>query len=166
MEIYHYYLIDNVDIVYNYNNTIKEEMYSFIKKFPSNIEYFNVRDLELINYWVNNVGKNETESLDMFSGELKSYLNYKNMDFYVDNRAGENSPFYTLRLGIAVFKYDNVIYHIDDALGTQAEHIIYVPNETGNTKEELMSAAQKRIDEYLGKKGVVTNVLKKKHKAK
>ena len=81
---------------------------------------FNVRDLELINYWVNNVGKNETESLDMFSGELKSYLNYKNMDFYVDNRAGENSPFYTLRLGIAVFKYDNVIYHIDDALGTQA----------------------------------------------
>ncbi len=57
MEIYHYYLIDNVDIVYNYNNTIKEEMYSFIKKFPSNIEYFNVRDLELINYWVNNVGK-------------------------------------------------------------------------------------------------------------
>lgn len=29
-----------------------------------------------------------------------------------------------------------------------------------------MSAAQKRIDEYLGKKGVVTNVLKKKHKAK
>lgn len=166
MEIYHYYLIDNVDIVYNYNNTIKEKMDHFIKKFPSNIEYFNVRDLELINYWVNNVGKNETESLDMFSGELKSYLNYKNMDFYVDNRAGENSPFYTLRLGIAVFKYDNVIYHIDDALGTQAEYVIYVPSETGNTKEELMSAAQKRIDEYLGKKGVVTSVLKKKNKVK
>ena len=153
MEIYHYYLIDNVDIVYNYNNTIKEKMDHFIKKFPSNIEYFNVR-------------KNETESLDMFSGELKSYLNYKNMDFYVDNRAGENSPFYTLRLGIAVFKYDNVIYHIDDALGTQAERVIYVPSETGNTKEELMSAAQKRIDEYLGKKGVVTSVLKKKNKVK
>ena len=82
MEIYHYYLIDNVDIVYNYNNTIKEKMDHFIKNFPSNIEYFNVRDLELINYWVNNVGKNETESLDMLSGELKSYLNYKNMDFY------------------------------------------------------------------------------------
>lgn len=41
-----------------------------------------------------------------------------------------------------------------------------MPNETGNTKEELMSAAQKRIDEYLGKKGVVTNVLKKKNKVK
>ncbi len=146
----------NVGIVYNYNNTIKEKMDHFIKNFPSNIEYFNIRDLELINYWVNNVGKNETESLDMFSGELKSYLNYKNMDFYVDNRAGENRPFYTLRLGIAVFKYDNVIYHIDDALGTQAEHVIYVPSETGNTKEELMNAAQKRIDEYLGKKGIVT----------
>ena len=146
----------NVSIVYNYNNTIKEKMDNFIKNFPSDIEYFNVRDLELINYWVNNVGKNETESLDMFSGELKSYLNYKNMDFYVDNRAGDNSPFYTLRLGIAVFKYDNVIYHIDDVLGTKAEHIIYVPDETGNTKEELMNAAQKRIDEYLGKKGIAT----------
>ena len=32
-----------------------------------------------------------------------------------------------------------------------------MPSETGNTKEELMSAAQKRIDEYLGKKGLIKN---------
>lgn len=147
----------NVNIVYNYNNAIKQQMDSFIKNFPSDIEYFKVRDLELINYWVNNVGKGETESLDMFSGELKSYLNYKNMKFYVDNRAGDNGPFYTERVGIAVFKYDDVIYNIvDESLGTRAEHIIYVPNQTGSTKEELMKAAQKRIDEYLGKEGIVT----------
>lgn len=147
----------NVNIVYNYNNAIKQQMDSFIKKFPSDIEYFKVRDLELINYWVNNVGKGETESLDMFSGELKSYLNYKNMKFYVDNRAGDNGPFYTERIGIAVFKYNDVIYYIvNESLGTRAEHIIYVPNETGSTKEDLMKAAQKRIDEYLGKEGIAT----------
>lgn len=146
----------NINIVYNYDNTVKQQMNNFIKNFPSNIEYFKVKDLELINYWVNNVSKDETMSLDMFSGELKSYLNYKNMKFYVDNRAGDNGPFYTLRLGIAVFKYNDIIYHIDDRLGTRAEHIIYVPNETGSTKEELIKAAQKRIDEYLGKEGIAT----------
>ena len=146
----------NVGIVYNYNNDVKTKFDNYIKNFPSDIEYFQVRDLELINYWVNNVGKDGTESLDMFSGELKSYLNYKNMKFYVDNRAGDNGPFYTVRLGIAVFKYDDVIYNIYDTLGTRAEHIIYVPSETSNTKEALMAAAQKRINEYLGKEGIVT----------
>lgn len=146
----------NVGIVYNYNNDVKTKFDNYIKNFPNDIEYFQVRDLELINYWVNNVGKDGTESLDMFSGELKSYLNYKNMKFYVDNRAGDNGSFYTLRLGIAVFKYDDVIYNIYDTLGTKAEHIIYVPSETSNTKEALMAAAQKRINEYLGKEGIVT----------
>lgn len=146
----------NVGIVYNYNNDVKTKFDNYIKNFPSDIEYFQVRDLELINYWVNNVGKDGTESLDMFSGKLKSYLNYKNMKFYVDNRAGDNGSFYTLRLGIAVFKYDDVIYNIYDTLGTKAEHIIYVPSETSNTKEALMAAAQKRINEYLGKEGIVT----------
>lgn len=146
----------NVGIVYIYNNDVKTKFDNYIKNFPSDIEYFQVRDLELINYWVNNVGKDGTESLDMFSGELKSYLNYKNIKFYVDNRAGDNGSFYTLRLGIAVFKYDDVIYNIYDTLGTKAEHIIYVPSETSNTKEALMAAAQKRINEYLGKEGIVT----------
>ena len=48
-----------------------------------------------------------------------------------------------------------IILRIDESLGTKAEHIIYVPDTTGNSKEELIAAAQKRINEYLGKDNIV-----------
>lgn len=145
-----------VEIVYNYDPKNKEKMQSFIKNFPKDIEYFKVEDMELINYWVNNADKEDSESLDMFSGELKSYLNYNNIEYYVDNRAGLDGPLVTLRKGMAIFKYNDIVYYVDGFLGTKAEHIIYVPNETGTSKEELIAAAQKRINEYLGKEGIAT----------
>lgn len=40
---------------------------------------------------------------------------------------------------------------MNSTLGARGEHIIYVPTTTGDSKEELMAAAQKRIDEYIGK---------------
>lgn len=58
------------------------------------------------------------------------------------------------RVGVAFFKYNNTIYYIDTGLGTKADYILYVPDETGDTKEEIMEAAQKRIDDYLGKEAV------------
>ncbi|MBQ8627033.1 MAG: hypothetical protein IJ419_12805, partial [Agathobacter sp.] len=139
-----------VDVVYNYDEEVQEKLAGFIESFPEDIEYFNVRDLELINYWLNNAGTEEANTLDSFSGELKSYLNYNNIKFFVDNRAGADDPFYTARLGVASFMFDDVVYHIDYFLGTRAEHVIYVPDDTENTKEALMEAAQSRIDEYIG----------------
>ena len=139
-----------VEVVYNYDEEVQEKLAGFIESFPEDIEYFNVRDLELINYWLNNAGTEEANTLDSFSGELKSYLNYNNIKFFVDNRAGADDPFYTERLGVASFMFDDVVYHIDYFLGTRAEHVIYVPDDTENTSEALMEAAQSRIDEYLG----------------
>ena len=139
-----------VELVYNYDEDVQEKLVAFIESFPEDIEYFNVRDLELINYWLNNAGTEEANTLDSFSGELKSYLNYNNIKFFVDNRAGADEPFYTERLGVASFMFDDVVYHIDYFLGTRAEHVIYVPDNTENTTEALMKAAQSRIDEYIG----------------
>ncbi|MBO5097043.1 MAG: hypothetical protein J6B96_01865 [Agathobacter sp.] len=139
-----------VELVYNYDEDVQEKLVAFIESFPEDIEYFNVRDLELINYWLNNAGTEEANTLDSFSGELKSYLNYNNIKFFVDNRAGADEPFYTERLGVASFMFDDVVYHIDYFLGTRAEHVIYVPDNTENTSEALMKAAQSRIDEYIG----------------
>ena len=143
-----------VDIVYNYDKAIKEKLAGFVKNFPKasgneESKYFYVRDLELINYWVNNVQNNDNEHLDAFSGEFREIVNGSNIEYYVDNRAGMDEVFCMERMGVAIFKYQGIIYHIDSALGTIADQIIYVPDATGSTAEEFMSAAQKRINEYL-----------------
>ena len=142
-----------VEIVYNYNNSIKDKLNGFVKSFPSNIEFFKVQDMELINYWVN-TAQNESEEKDTFtyySGELKSYLNNYNVTIQVDNRAGMDGALVTERLGIFLVKYNDITYYINNVLGARGEHIIYVPTTTGDSKEELMAAAQTRVDEYIGK---------------
>lgn len=139
-----------VNIVYNYDKEVQKKLQGFVDNFPRDIEYFRVRDLELINYWINNVESDDTENLDAYSGELKEAVNNNNIEYYVSNRAGADYLLCALRLGMAVFKYNGCVYYLDETLGTQAEKVIYVPDTTGNSKEELIAAAQKRINDYLG----------------
>ncbi len=139
-----------VEIVYNYDENIKKQLEELIKNFPKDIENFEVSDLELINYWMN-IKDELDDHLDNYSGQLKSYLNHANIDFYVDNRAGDDSSFYNIRKGIATLSYDGIIYYVDTFLGTKATNIIAVPDDT----TDVLVAAQKRIDEYLGAKDLV-----------
>lgn len=122
----------------------------YSKKIPEDLEYFEVKDMELVNYWVN--GQDDVGNLISYSGELKSYLGYKN--FNIDLRKGSNEPFYTIASGIADFTYDGVLYGVRNNTGVNAKHVIYVDEKTGDTKEDLIKAAQKRIDEYVGKNKV------------
>ncbi|MBQ8472030.1 MAG: hypothetical protein IJ501_00850 [Bacilli bacterium] len=137
-----------IEVIYNYDEKISKKLNGFVNSFPKNIEYFRVTDLELINFWLNT---KDYDNLDSYSSELKKHLNYNNIEFAVDNRAGTDNDFYLYRLGIGTFKYDGILYNTAD-IGTKTENIIYVPSNTKNTDEELMKAAQKRIDDYLGKK--------------
>lgn len=145
-----------VQTYFNYDKEVKEKLQGFINNFPKDKTFFWVKDLELVNYWVNNVENDDSEHLDLFSGELKAAINNNNINYYVDNRSGMYSPFKTERMGMAMFTMNDIIYYTDETLGTKADYIIYVPDETGNTKEALIAAAQKRINEYLGEKSKVT----------
>lgn len=142
--------IHTVQTYFNYDKEVKTKLQGFIDNFPKDKKFFLVKDLELINYWINNVENDDSEHLDLFSGELKAAINNNNIKYYVDNRAGMYSPFKIERIGMAMFTMNDIIYYTDETLGTQAEYIIYVPDETGNTKEAMIAAAQKRINEYLG----------------
>ena len=144
-----------LDVIYNYNKANAEKMKEFVKKFPTDREYFKVQDLELVNYWVNNSDKEDTDTFTNYSGELKKYLNYNNVKFDVIIGAGGDMPYVTERIGRAIFSVDGITYYVHYELGAKGEHILYVPDDTGNSKEELMAAAQKRVDEYLGKTGIV-----------
>lgn len=135
-----------VKIKYNYNNEVKKEIEGYINNLPKDVDTFEVKDMELVNWWVNS---GEIETLINYSGELKKYLNYKN--FNIDARMGEDAPLHTFAEGYGLFKYNDIVYAVKPHISVETDHIIYVPETTGDTKEELMAAINKRIEDYLGK---------------
>ena len=144
----------NVEIVFNYDKDVQPMIEDVVKNLSSADEkYYHVRDLELLNYWLNRKEDDREDGsygLDNYSGELKAVFNNSNFEFFVDNRAGEDDMLYTSRMGIGVLLQDGVAYYHNDCIGTKAEHVFYVSDETGDTKEELMQAVQDRIDAYAG----------------
>lgn len=142
--------LHTVPILWNYDETANSSAQQFIDKFPEDRNWFFVSDLELVNYWVNHDPDSEIDSLANYSGELKQYLNNTNFLFTVEVRGGADDPFYTERIGSAKLIRDGKVYFAEGMLGARAEHAIYVPESTGDTPAELIAAAQKRIDDYIG----------------
>lgn len=139
-----------VKIQWNYNEAANEKIQNFLETTLKDKTEFNVKDLELVNYWYNNIKNNYRAELVMYSGELKTLLNYGNIEFNVSTRGGGNPPFKSEAIGFAYFGYDGSIYHVIDDYGATGDHFLYVPTETENTPEAIGAAAQKRIDDYLG----------------
>lgn len=105
---------------------------------------FEIKDMELINYWIN---EGDINDLISYSGEFKELMGYKN--FRIDCRYGDDPPFYTMAAGLAPFSYNGTVYDFVE-IGVKANHVIFVPDETGDTPEELKEAVLKRIEEYIG----------------
>ncbi len=84
------------------------------------------------------------------SGELKGYLNNTNFSLVADCRAGDDQPFYTERIGTARLMHNGITYYTNSWLGARAEHVVYVPDNTGDSANELIAAAEKRIGDYIG----------------
>lgn len=139
----------NIVITYKYDENVKKVVDTITSKLPKDQDTFEIKDLELINYWLNG------GTIYYYSGELMSYINYKN--FEIDSRAGSGEPLYTEEYGVANFKYNGTTYYVKPWFGVAGEHIIYVPTNT--PKEDLMKVAQERIDKYIGKgKAVLSNM--------
>ncbi len=140
-----------VDVVWDYDAAVLESAQSFVAKFPEDRPWFTVSDMELINYWVHHNPLSQFDSLANYSGELKAILGNNNFTFRVEDRAGSGEPLYTEVIGSAKLMYDGKVYFASGMLGARAEHAIHVPESTADTKEALLDAAQKRIDDYIGK---------------
>lgn len=145
----------NVEFEYKYDEKVKEFVDTITKKIPQGETYlFKVKDMELVNYWLNSEEESDKQgigNLDNYSGELKSFVDYKNLNLSIDHRLGADAEFFTLRGGIGLLQHKGTTYYINDLMGVIAHHILYVPDSTGSSKEELLNAVQKRVDEYAGK---------------
>ncbi len=140
--------VHRVDIVYHYDESVKTLVDKIVAGLPEGEDgygyFYAINDMELVNWWINS---REINTLIDYSSELKSYIQYKN--FTIDCRMGLDAEFLTEASGFAPFMYDDIMYRVVD-MGVRAKHIIYVPDGTQVTKDALIAAVQKRIDEYAG----------------
>lgn len=138
-----------IKIRYNYDKNVKKIIDEYVKKIEGK-NSFGVYDMEVVNFWINAKG-DETLVKD-YSSELKKYFDFKNFEF--DIRQGDPGEFVRSTGGEGNIVYDGTLYHLGGFTEVVANHVLYVPESTGDSKEELMAAIQKRIDNYIGK-GVV-----------
>lgn len=145
-----------VDAVWNYNEKAYKAAQSFVKNLPiedSKSTFFYLTDLEYMNYLVNNLSpSSEFDEMANYSGELKAITNNTNFSIKMESRAGGGNPFFDTRSGITRMYYRDSVYKVWlNEIHVQANHAIYVPEETPDTKDALVAAAQKRVDDYIGK---------------
>lgn len=145
-----------VDVVWNYDEKILDGAKSIVKNFPDEWSTYislELSDLEFINYCVYNkpVHNNYNGALANYSSELKDSLGGSNFYFEVQLHGQGTPQFYTTNGGTARLMHNGITYYAIGGINTKANHVIYVPENTPDTKDALMAAAQNRIDSYIGK---------------
>ena len=131
-----------VEIVYEYDENIKNLVESLVAKLPTDKDTFNLTEMELISFVYNN--KDDVGSIADFSGELKKYIEYKN--FGIDVRLGDNASLYTMFGGNALFTYNGTIYYNSDkVIHIESKHIFYIPTDSTNVIEAMKTRLQKNF---------------------
>ncbi|MBR2861367.1 MAG: hypothetical protein IKB86_05970 [Clostridia bacterium] len=143
-----------VDVVWNYDKNVQKKAQEIVKKIPKS---FYLKDLEFISYLYHNKADAERpDEMGNYSSELKEAIGNVNFSIKFDTRAGADMPFSKQRLGFSMLNHRDTTYHIwgpydNSEIFVYANHVIYVPENTPDNKNALINAAQKRIDDYLGK---------------
>lgn len=147
-----------VDVVWNYDEKVYQKSQEILQKLPagdSAESTFCLTDLEFVNYLTNVLPEYSWEvSMLDYSGDLKAITENTNFIFKMDVRSG-GGTFYSETGGIVRMTHGDTTYSIStDLIKVRSNYVIYVPENTSNTKEALIAAAQKRVDDYIGK-GVI-----------
>lgn len=144
----------------NGNNEHQEKVNSAITKLDQMPLNVKLVDLEFINNFYYNdengffSGNYNSKQLnDEFYNRIKDkHIGY----FYVPEGGIGNSFLLGMAGRLALF-YDGVAYGITNSIiNTNMYNVIYIPDDTENSKESYIKAAQKRVDDYLGKESGVT----------
>lgn len=150
----------NVDVTYDEpekNETIESILNKM--KLPQDLydlkNYYCVSDLNLINLymlgesWSNNLANNLK-----FSKEFIEISEGSNLSFYLIARAGGPGEMFSYSAGDLSVFYDGYCY-TNLMTGIYLQRVIYIPQNTAETSEAYIKAAQKRINDYLGTKDEV-----------
>ena len=157
---------------YNINVTYDEpKTHSVINNYFSKLNNFNdydpstcyfVEDLSLINYYLTSdkseLWNSGAPSRALKFSTLNSVTSNSNVNYYLDVRAGMQAEdlMYESAFGPMSIFYNGYSYGTKEE-GIYLKRVIYIPQNTENTKEAFIEAAQKRINDYLGNSSVVVS---------
>ena len=77
-----------------------------------------------------------------------------NIGTKLDTRAGWDDQFTSGCFGFLNLLFDGVIYSYVDTTGVKQNNVLYVPDETENTREAYIKAALDRVNKYIPKANV------------
>lgn len=146
------------------SNVVVDSYLSKLNNFSTSdpSTYYIVEDLSLINYYLT------SEKSELWnSGAPGRALRYStindttkgsNFTYYLDVRAGiqDETLMYESAFGPMSIFYNDYLYATKEE-GLYLKRVIYIPQDTENTKEAFVEAAQKRINDYLGNTSVVVS---------
>lgn len=124
--------------------------------------YYKVTDLGLINYYMTS-SKSELWNAGAasralrYSEDIIKISDGGNIKFELEAGAGEQADvlMYEKAFGEMTVFYNGYAY-ANKTQGLYLKRVIYIPQNTSETKEAYAIAAQERINEYLGKDNLVT----------
>ncbi len=142
-----------VGIVYHYDESVKEQLKGLAESLPKEKDFI-LEDLALVKYTLDHMKNHTSEPIPVYY--LKAAVNNDDIEIVYNATLGDGGLFYGYSAGYAIFKYNDIVYHVEKSVSTGEKNIIYVPDTTGDTKEALVEAAQQRINQYFGKDNAVT----------
>ena len=134
---------ERFDVKYDYDATVKARIDVMMAGVTLPDDGFFLNDMELINYFV----FHEEGDLPNYSSELRSAFGNANLNFWIDVRAGGDGTLETSQAGIGKTFYDGVLYYTIPFVNVTANHILYVPSDTADSK--IVETLQARIDATL-----------------
>ena len=143
------------------NQTITDFIDKLNEFDSSNPEtYYEITDLSLINYYLTS-DKSELWNPGAPGRALK-YSNIidltkgSDISYYLDIRAGsqDETLMFESAIGEMTVFYNGYAYGRKQE-GVYLKRVIYIPDDTANTTDAYIEAAQKRINEYLGNDNLV-----------
>lgn len=156
----------NINVTYDepQSNSVVDGYFSKLNNadMSNPSEYYFVEDLSLINYYLTS-DKSELWNSGAPGRALKySTLNNvtsgSNVTYYIDVRAGiqDETLMFESAFGPMSIFYNGYSYGTKEE-GVYLKRVVYIPQDTENTKEAFIAAAQKRINDYLGNSSVVVS---------
>lgn len=147
---------NEVSIVNNYISKLKNIELDEVS------DWYMLEDLSLINYYLTSTkselwNRSAPGRASKFVKELNDITDGSDLNFYLEARMGsqDETLMYESAFGPMTIFYGDYAYAFKEA-GLYLKRVIYIPENTANTKEAFIEAAQKRIDDYLGEDNEVT----------
>ncbi len=150
--------IDNDDRVIKASSVKKNNKENTVES-SDNIAFdtfiIKVDDLEFINSFYNDlsidaIGSGSYNS-KIINDEIGSLINNKHVSYFFSIDGGLGDGLYEVTGGKLVLYYDGIAYGIANQFFEIAmDHILYIPDDTAETTEAYVAAAQQRVDNYLG----------------